>query len=719
MALAILGSTYTSSECIGATETIVFNCISTNNLTGYRLYFNPGLFLKVGTGAPILTTAQTAGFYFDVPGTTGGFVNMAVLPALNSEEHENIVLPTIDVTSTTTFVIDYRPILWADYEAQVDTGNFLNGNKLIKNANSNPSTLLNDIGAVYNSNRVGRMIVQSDDLAGTVEGDYFDTTVTARFWEQGLSAGVAEFTDWTLSLTRSSASVTNLSSFEDTTAEITFQENVDSPDANQTFIIIYREDGITNAVDMVNDTTLSYTRIQGAGIAGETTAFTHISSVAETVTAIGGGVRRTTFDIDSTTLVDGGRYRMAMVQYSAAGVIANAFITNPVLVVNAPNSAITDGISGIFSSYFETLVECLTDTPPLARRKAVLLVDKTLYNAALVASGQGVDFDTNLQLVNVNINNNATGVVLESALWTTSLNPPEFKIETDISSFWVLSYEFTVLPEWANLTLDINMLIRMEVTDANGVIHYDNIVYPLEMTTSDFGLTPSSVELLDINQNPITEVCDDQERVIVQFSEVLVGNNFYSAFIQTSPGGNFEEETNFEPFYLDELNTPLLEVVPSGVLAAGKIGFYVNAFELTRDVEACVGLMVTSSPTTCPQLTVTTTATITADNPILGVNPSTADIDWSIAGLGIETVTTMSATVSTVPTSATTNDTTAAATNTFNHDYRTTPGTPVQFSVRYEFKLSNGCNYAFSTGPIEVTNTTAQTNNNISIIDAI
>lgn len=678
-------------------------CTSSVSLAGQNLHYNPALWRDpLQTEIPLVNT-PLFGFVGSYP--TAGYpltVPMSALPTPRSDQGVNFVA-AFTATSATDFSITISFIHTYDLNDFVTDGTAPKQTRLTKNNVLAPEILLNDVLSVYNVNRVLRSAIVTDDLAGTVDGIYHDFEFGARFYEQGLLGGAAEYTNWSYELTRNGEVVTNLSIHDPTT--IKFQVDIASIGSisavNQ--FMLYREDSPVNGFGFLSDLeAMIYS--SGVPLIGPPDV---LSFVAWTL--VSGTVYELTYEIDAAHFELNGQYRFISVAIEGpdSNGITNSFITPTLIVADADPKATTGTMTGTLEDYNDIFGNCLEATL-MERIQSCVSVDKATYNAEIITNATEGTFNSNFDNVRVTVVSlfGDIGTVIDV---NTNTGSPDLVV-VDNNDTYSTCLTFRLQPEWANTAFVITHTYTYNLSK-DGVPYSDVITFIQtinadKLEENDGAPVITGIVFKDIGGNVLTELCDtDAGPITVEVTKGVTPDDYnLIALIRRDIANEApQEEESYDNNILEQLESDIIDAVDATFVANVAV-FEVDPTKLERGqkyrVFAIAKKVNLTPPVPCPVIEIETNTEVTSTGLIGPDEVTTLDIDFTIANLGILTITSVdiNSTVSGINvTGPNQNDAFVLPTGLYTYTITFTDGfrgIAANVQLVIDVVLSNGCTYS-------------------------
>lgn len=301
---------------IGEKKAVRFSFTASKDISNFRLFVNPALFLNTAN-INTITGAGTRYYSFQFPagivGAGAGFATYTALGATfpNIDKLESVL---ISWTNNTTFSVIITYYQAYDFEGFLEPNIGDNHARLLKDRKSNPLELSAGLGSsVYSDTAVDlRAYFYMENAFVPSDNGYLDCNnaygYKAGFYSEGTHGVAKYFTNPTFLLSRTSGTVTTLSSVENTVVSL----RVTAPGAlavDYFVCTIIRTDKFDNTTDMVSNYDLQQALIDVVG-----TPTTKLVNFAGS-TFLGSGVYACSLEVDKTTLNVGEKYRLIMHPY--------------------------------------------------------------------------------------------------------------------------------------------------------------------------------------------------------------------------------------------------------------------------------------------------------------------------------------------------------------------------------------------------------------------
>jgi hypothetical protein len=261
------------------------------------------------------------------------------------------------------FNIELTFYMVEDFEQFLTNITFNNFSKLKQNTLSSSIDYNNVTPSVYNSQKFLQGAFFMRDPNRIVDGNTFAcnvttcTAFTARFYNLGIGNSASEFTNPVFTLSRNSATVTNLSSIQPT--KVNFSINVPAIYGTARPRIVFHlfdETGFDNSVDFLTATDSS--RALVSAYSGTAVLDNHLVRPG---TIAGGGPTWSGSLTVGTTVNPSSTYRMAAIVYGSDGNMVNTFLSNSLSVTRIPDMDCDCELdfSSNFTQYFQNnFTEC-------------------------------------------------------------------------------------------------------------------------------------------------------------------------------------------------------------------------------------------------------------------------------------------------------------------------------------------------------------------------
>lgn len=383
---------------IGAGIQLQWRMTYVNLEAGLKFYFNPVLFdvnCNIATYYPsgIIDSAPLTGWFFDLNNSTliGGVYQMTMFgTGVNANSQKNINA-TIQLIDSTNFIITLNFFMIEDLENWISNVMLANQPKLLNSHVSAPTPLQNVVQSVYNSIKQLCLFTYITDsniqVGGNDFGCYLTKSIpwTARFWNQGLNAGVSEFLNPQFKFKRNGVFVPNLSTVQQT--ELIFE--IDSANFLWDCALWLFDTSQTDNFDtFVNNYDSSRLLIPTTG--GTAQLQNHFYEPSQSITNIGGTTWQVKVMID-TTINPSGQWRVGAIVYGSDGlqIISNSFISDVIPVTQIPGVELCCSLtySMQWSDYSRTYInECFAPTMK-ERIRNIMNITGGSFNDCLIDYG--------------------------------------------------------------------------------------------------------------------------------------------------------------------------------------------------------------------------------------------------------------------------------------------------------------------------------------------
>ena len=583
---------------------------------------------------------------------------------------------------------------------------FAPGDRRFSYNNKNAAVeLSNTTASAYNQQRLLRSLILTDDLGGTLDYIFDDATFQSRWYEQGVTPAAAEYTGWTYTLTRGGNVVDNFSATEDTT--ITVQVDTAAVGKIRTIpnFLIYRQDSPLEGFGYFKDLETSY-------YCGPTLIAGGVSVSSQTNwTLVAGTIYETTYTIDSSYLALNGEYRIVIGVADDTGVsylFHNSFITNPIIVVDAPPPPTTGTMSGTISDYNDIYTGNCLQVTARERLEICTQVDKASYDAELLVNGADGDFDTNLNTVQVTIVDFLNAETLVNI--NTTAGDPNLTVN-DNATFYEVCIGYRIPEDRLNRPLLVNFIFNYDlIATATQVAYKDIITYTQILNADRLEENKDTPLITDITflqgGNPIIEICDDSTEeieVVVDVDASLNGYNLIALIKQDVESGGINEHEAYDNNVLPQLVEPPITSVDTN-FAGGTASFFIDPTQLQTGQKYRVYAIAKEAQTPqpfCPIITLDAITEVTSTGMVGPDEVTTLQCDFVITNLGAATIATVDINTQVSGpsiTGANQNDNFVAVSSgnynyiiTFEGGFR---GTPATLTQTYDIVLSNGCTYS-------------------------
>lgn len=494
---------------------IQFDAIAGTNFTNKEVYFNLGLFRKIGVPAFVPTRSNATGFYVDLNGQapTGIGGPSFVMTWLMSDAGVNYsaFLLWISATQIQIYGNFFDLIDRADF-ANTSNDSITNNNVIYKAHINDASQLSPSVQSVYNNapgmRRIESYVFTKDSTSPTLDDSaigIYPNTDQAYHWNRGKGVATQELFLKSISLFKADG-VTPITSLDTTAYTVVKAKigpiiNVGSPALIAQAWLLRTDDG--NAITSNwQDQTQGVAFIPVA-VGPGTLDRAIIGPASKTVTPAGPtDDNDIEFRINNTYLSIGAKYRIAIIAYNTdptenrASLLSNEFnagASNPSAIYP---DYVSDTIQDYHASYGGSVISCVQ-----ARLRSTVTFDRVSYETKIAAAGISGTYNSLLKRLYFQIVDASNNFVL---LQTSDFNP--LIVRTDVGNNTTYKFEYrlehgSIPGSWGgrNLIARLVQVFRYN-TIIGGVpdTHTDNINFDQFIVCRNYENTAVSPKITDM-----------------------------------------------------------------------------------------------------------------------------------------------------------------------------------------------------------------------------
>lgn len=537
-------------------------------------------------------------------------------PMIGLDPTKHVYTVQLGYVTDSTFEITVRYMMMMDTRDFWDGTSTTNTFRFEKNVVNNTLTDDNTFPSVYNSEK--QFKVEATHWDGTdAESAVFKQPFHSRFWCNiggeccDLFAGcilTGNIENWAYQLYDTGGLLINgLSAFEDRT--IKFQADfIAATTPSKYYIGVYRKDNATNAGNYWTDLTFSMAEFDPTMAAISSSPFVTdaFNAGGAAMTNLFGNIWEAEVSLDSTYFFPGATYRIFIVVEDSAG---NEYscITGDIVASGCPPVTIGAVVSNTYQYDSATTVytaDNLINVATRGRLKIEMVMDKTDYNANIIANGLAGDFDTNFQGFGTRVLDNFPD---PATTYTNSSDIPAQFFDNTATSFGLRSI-FEVPEDWTGQIKYIMFIWSFDITI--GLLTYtDQLrkVVKLNVRENDeLGANAFVPTIVDQDSNPLAldEICADTvSEITICFTEALPDDYDFVQITRGGTSGEYDENDEYTNTELTQLTDPTIQ--SADVDTAGGDGcMTINLDNLTLGQEYNIGGVFINKNTPAPPVCV-------------------------------------------------------------------------------------------------------------------